>query len=226
MATRRPAELAGFRLMAAVAAVVPRDLPAPSRDPDQIHRAVQEVLSRPEYRQPARPLLERIWSFLLERLAALLAGLGATTAGTIIGILVFVAILVLLAVLATRFIRTMSRSPELDAAVVVGPRRDAAEWRAEAEAHEAAGEWRQAVRCRYRALIADLARLGVVDEVPGRTSGEYRGEVGRNLPSASEAFGGATDVFERAWYGRRPTGAGEAASFRQFAGRVLERSPR
>jgi uncharacterized protein DUF4129 len=225
VAKHRPAELAGLRLMAAVAAVVPRDLPAPSRDPDQIHRAVHDVLSRPEYRPPARPLLARIWSFLFEKLGDLLGGLGETT-GTIIGVVVFAAILALLAVLATRFIRSMSRSPELDAAVVVGPRRDAAEWRAEAEAHEAAGEWRQAVRCRYRALIADLARLGVVDEVPGRTSGEYRGEVGRNQPSALEAFGEATDVFERAWYGRSPTGAGEAASFRQFAGRVLERSRR
>jgi hypothetical protein len=210
----------------AAAALLPRDLTGPSRDPGEIHRAVDEVLARPEYRPAARSWLDQIWSWVLEKLAALLSGLSTTTAGSIIGVLVFVAILVLLALLAARFARTMSRSPEVAAAVVAGPRRGAAEWRAEAEAHEAAGEWRQAVRCRYRALIADLARLGVVDEVPGRTSGEYLGEVGRNLPSAAEPFGGATQVFERAWYGRRPTGAGDAASFRQLAGSVLERSRR
>lgn len=226
MATRRSPERQGFRLATAVVALAPRDLPAPSRDPGEIHRAVDGVLARPEYRPAARPLLDQIWSWLLKGLAALLSGLSTTTAGSIIGVLVFVAILALLALLTTRFVRTMSRSPEVDAAVMAGPRRDAAEWRAEAEAHEAAGEWRQAVRCRYRALIADLARLGVLDEVPGRTSGEYLGEVGRNLPSAAEAFGGATEVFERAWYGRRPTGAGEAASFRQLAVNVLDRSPR
>jgi predicted lipid-binding transport protein (Tim44 family) len=226
VAARRHAERPGYRLVAAIAALVPYDLPAPSRNPDQIHRVVDEVLQRPEFRPAARPLLDQIWSWLLKGLAALLSGLGTTTAGSIIGVVVLVAILALLALLATRFARTMSRSPEVAAAIAAGPRRDAAEWRAEAEAHEAAGDWRQAVRCRYRALIADLARRGVVDELPGRTSGEYLGEVGRNLPKAAEAFGGATEVFERAWYGRRPTGAGEAASFRELAGSVLERSPR
>jgi hypothetical protein len=214
----------GYRV--ADAALLPRDLAGPSRDPREIHRAVDEVLARPEYRPAARPLLDQIWSWLLDKLAALLSGLSTTTAGSIIGVVLFVGILVLLGLLVARFARTMSRSPEVAAAIVARPRREAAEWRAEAEIHEAAGEWRLAVRCRYRALIADLARLGVVDEVPGRTSGEYLGEVGRNLPSAAEAFGGATRVFERAWYGRRPTGSGDAASFRQLAGSVLERLPR
>jgi hypothetical protein len=65
----------------------------------------------------------------------------------------------------------------------------------------------------------------VVEEVPGRTSGEYRGEVGRNLPTSADAFAGATELFERAWYGRRPTGADDAARFRDLARRVLEGAP-
>jgi hypothetical protein len=201
------------------------DLPVPSRDPSQVHRAVDEVLSRPEFRPAARPLLDRIFTWVLARLGELLASLTATTAGSIIGVVLFVAILVVLALLATRFARTMSRSPEVKAAVVTLPRRSAAEWRAEAEAHERAAEWRQAVRCRYRALVAELSSRGLVEEVPGRTSGEYRGEVDRNLPGAAEAFAGATEVFDRAWYGRRPTGEGEVERFRVLAGRVLERVP-
>jgi hypothetical protein len=212
---------------AALAALVglPLDLPAPRRDPSEIHRAVDEVLSRPEFRPAARPLLDRIWTWVLARLGELLATLTATTAGSVIGLVLFAAILALLAVLATRFARTMSRSPEVEAAIVAAPRRSAAAWRAEAEAHEAAGEWRQAVRCRYRALVADLSARGVVEEVPGRTSGEYRGEVARNLPAAAEAFAGATEVFDRAWYGRRPTGEQEALRFQDLAGRVLEGMP-
>jgi predicted lipid-binding transport protein (Tim44 family) len=202
------------------------DLPAPSRDPSEVHRAVDEVLSRPEFRQAARPLLDRILTRVLALLGELLASLMATTAGSVIGLALFIAILLLLALLATRFARTMSRSPEVAAAVVAAPRRGAAEWRAEAEEHEAAGEWRQAVRCRYRALVADLSSRGVVEEAPGRTSGEYRGEVGRNLPAAAEAFAGATEVFDRAWYGRRPTGEVEVQRFRHLAGRVLEGAPR
>jgi Domain of unknown function (DUF4129) len=209
----------------ALMAGVVLDLPAPSRDPSQVHRAVDEVLSRPEFQPAARPLLDRIWTWVLARLGELLASLTATTAGSVIGVALFVAILVLLALLATRFARTMSPGPEVDAAIVSPPRRSAADWRGEAETHERAGEWRQAVRCRYRALVADLSSRGIVEEVPGRTSGEYRGEVDNNLPGAAEAFAGATEVFDRAWYGRRPTAEGELERFRMLAGRVLERVP-
>src|SRR5919197_1551513 len=71
--------------------------------------------------------------------------------------------------------------------------------------------------------VAALVGRGLVEEVPGRTAGEYRGEVRRNAPGAAEAFSGATDPFERAWYGRAPTGADDASHFRDLAGRVLER---
>src|SRR6266542_6294919 len=83
---------------------------------------------------------------------------------------------------------------------------------------------RRHTRC-YRDWSSDVCSSDLVEEVPGRTSGEYRGEVSRNLPNASEAFAGATEVFDRAWYGRQPTGEGEATSFRDLAGRVLARVP-
>jgi len=102
-----------------------------------------------------------------------------------------------------------------------GPTRSAAEWRAEAAAHEAAGRWRDALRCRYRALVAELAGRGLVEEIPGHTSGEYRQDVKVVFPAASVAFDGATDLFEQAWYGDRPTGRDEQAAFDDLARRVL-----
>ncbi len=199
------------------------DPPAPTRDPDQVHRAAGEVLSRPEFREAARPLLSRIWSWVLERLAELLAALAGTSAGSIVGLLLFLLILAAVAAVAVRFARGMTRDPEVAAAIPSEPGRSAEEWRSRAEAHERAGEWRQALRCRYRALVADLGGRGLVEEVPGRTTGEYRGQVERNVPAAAEAFAGATELFERAWYGRTPTGAGELTRFRDLAGRVVER---
>ena len=62
-----------------------------------------------------------------------------------------------------------------------GGARTAAQWRAEAAAHDAAGRWREALRCRYRALVAELAGRGLVEEIPGRTSGEYRIQCGQQL---------------------------------------------
>jgi hypothetical protein len=220
---QRPARALAIGLASVLAPAGLLDLPVPTRDPDQVRRAADEVLSRPEFNQAARPLLARIWAWVLGRLAELLAALVGTSAGSIVGLLLFLLILAAVATVAVRFTRGMTRDPEVAAAIPSKPRRSAEEWRSRAEAHERAGEWRQALRCRYRALVADLAGRGLVEEVPGRTAGEYRGQVERSLPAAAEAFAGATELFERAWYGRAPTGAGEVTHFRDLAGRVVER---
>ena len=205
--------------------LVAGDLPAPTRDPDRVREAVREVLARPEFRPPERTLFQRVVDWLLEQVGWLLAELGASGAGGIVGLAVLVLALLGIGLLAARFSRGMTASPEVRAAVPGAPRRPAADWRAEAESHERAGAWRPAVRCRYRALVADLAAGGLVDEVPGRTAGEYRGEVRRNLPDAAADFAGATELFELAWYGRGETGAREASRLRELSGRVLQRAP-
>ena len=174
----------------------------PVRDPDQVREVTREVLSRPEFRAPQRSLMERVIDWVLEVIGRLLG----------------------VAVLVARFSRGLTPSPEVAAAVPAGRRRSAAEWRAEAEAHERAGAWREAVRSRYRALVADLAFRGVVEEVPGRTAGEYRRQVGRALPDAASDFAGATELFEVAWYGRSDTGAQQAAHLRDLSDRVLQRA--
>jgi hypothetical protein len=209
----------------ATLAVATGDLPAPTRDPDRVREAVREVLARPEFRPPDRTLLQRAFDWALEQLGRLLAELGASGAGGIVGLAVLLLALLGIGLLAAHFSGGMTPSPEVRAAVPGAPRRPAADWRAEAEAHERAGAWRPAVRCRYRALVADLAARGLVDEVPGRTAGEYRREVRRSLPDAAADFAGATELFELAWYGRGETGAREASRLRELSGRVLQRAP-
>jgi len=199
------------------------ELPVPDRDPDQVREVVREVLARPEFRPPHRSLTERALDWVLELIGRLLAALGGSGAGGIVGLILLALVLVGVGVLAARLSRGLTPSPEVAAAVPAGRRRSAAEWRAEAEAQERAGAWREAVRSRYRALVADLASRGLVEEVPGRTAGEYRREVGHALPEAATEFAGATELFEVAWYGRARTGAGEAAHLRDLSDRVLRR---
>jgi len=201
------------------------ELRVPVRDPQQVREVVREVLSRPEFRPPQRSLTERLFDWVLEVIGRLLAALGGSGAGGIVGLILLALVLAGVGVLAARFSRGLTPSPEVAAAVPGGRRRSAAEWRAEAEAHERAGAWREAVRSRYRALVADLAARGLVEEVPGRTAGEYRRQVGRALPEAATDFAGATELFEVAWYGRPSTGAGDAAHLRDLADRVLRRVP-
>ena len=201
------------------------ELRVPDRDPQQVREVVREVLSRPEFRPSHRSLTERLFDWVLEVIGRLLAALGGSGAGGIVGLLLLALVLVGVGVLAARFSRGLTPSPEVVAAVPGGRRRAAAEWRAEAEAQERAGAWREAVRSRYRALVADLAARGLVEEVPGRTAGEYRRQVGRALPEAATDFAGATELFEVAWYGRSSTGARDAAHLRDMADRVLRRVP-
>jgi hypothetical protein len=199
-------------------------LRVPVRDPQEVREVVREVLSRPEFRPPERSLMERLLDWVLEAVGRLLAALGGSGAGGIVGLVLLALVLVGVGILAARFSRELTPSPEVAAAAVGGRRRSGAEWRAEAEAQERAGAWRDAVRSRYRALVADLAARGLVEEVPGRTAGEYRREVGRALPAAASDFAGATELFEVAWYGRADTGAREAAHLRDLSDRVLQRA--
>jgi Domain of unknown function (DUF4129) len=199
------------------------DLRVPDRDPQQVREAVREVLSRPEFRPPDRPLAQRVFDWVLEMIGRLLAALGGSGAGGIVGLVLLALVVLGVGVLAARFSRGLTPSPEVAAAVPGAARRSAAEWRAEAETQERAGAWREAVRSRYRALVADLAARGLVEEVPGRTAGEYRREVGRSLPEAAPDFAGATELFEVAWYGRATPGPREAAHLRDLSDRVLRR---
>lgn len=80
-------------------------------------------------------------------------------------------------------------------------------WRRRAEEHRAHGEFRDSIRCEYRALVGDLARAGFVDEIPGRTSGEERSQVADIAPDASPVaarFAAAADLFDRAWFDTQP----------------------
>ena len=199
-------------------------LRVPVQDPQEVREVVREVLSRPEFRPPERSLMERLLDWVLEAVGRLLAALGGSGAGGIVGLVLLALVLVGVGILAARFWRGLTPSPEVAAAVAGGRRRSAAEWRAEAEAQERTGAWREAVRSRYRALVADLAARGLVEEVPGRTAGEYRREVGRALPAAASDFAGATVLFEVAWYGRADTGPPDAAHLRDLSDRVLQRA--
>jgi hypothetical protein len=199
-------------------------LRVPVRDPQEVREVVREVLSRPEFRPPERSLMERVLDWVLEAIGRLLAALGGSGAAGIVGLVLLALVLVGVGILAARCSRGLTPSPEVAAAVVGGRRRSAAEWRAEAQAQERVGAWRDAVRSRYRALVADLAARGLVEEVPGRTAGEYRRDVGRALPAAAGDFAGATELFEVAWYGRTDTGPREAAHLRDLSDRVLQRT--
>jgi hypothetical protein len=148
---------------------------------------------------------------VLEQIGRALSALEGTGFGTVVGAVVIVAALVLAGWLIARFVGGLRRDPGVDAAGSDQVGRDPEDWLADAERHELEGRLRDAVRCRYRGLVAALSALGVVDEAPGRTTGEYLGQVRRNAPGAAGAFANVTRAFEDAWYGQVEVTAGDLA---------------
>lgn len=111
------------------------------------------------------------------------------------------------------------------AAVAIDRSREPTNWRAEAEEHRRAGRYREAMRCRYRALVGDLARRGLIDEIPGRTTGEERTQLRRVQPDAGRPFTSAADLFDGAWYGHHVVDADDDDRFQAFERDVLAKTP-
>jgi hypothetical protein len=179
--------------------------PRSTVDGDEVRGTVDRVLRDPAFTASRENWLSRlrddVRQWILERLADVFeSGAGTVLAWGLVALAVLVGVLVL--VRATRGLRRGAVAPGGPAAVVV-TRRPATEWLDDARAARSAGDLAEAVRCGYRAVVAGLARRGAVEEVPGRTVGEYRAQVARSRPDEAADFGRASEVFERVWYARR-----------------------
>ncbi len=205
------------------AEVVDGELPEPTTDPADVRARAEKILARPELRPEEPSLFERALDRIAEELVGLLErGLG--TGSGMFGWFLLAALLALVAWLVRRISPTAHRTAEASSSpdVVVEEHRSASDWADAARAHEAAGAWVEALRCRYRALVAELVDRDVVRDVPGRTVGEYREEIASARPAAAAPFRAATTLYEDAWYGHRGAGPAEAEEFADGARAVLE----
>ncbi|MBW3601764.1 MAG: DUF4129 domain-containing protein [Actinobacteria bacterium] len=198
------------------------DPPSQGADPERVRRIVDAILSRPEYAATEPSLVDRARLWVLESLGRLLDLLFSGGRASLLGTVVLALAVLAMTVLAVRFLRGVRRDPERAAAVSEPAGRTARDWLGDAARHEDARRWRDALRCRYRALVAELAAAGLVDDVPGRTSGEYLAELSRRAPGAGPPFDGATRAFETAWYGGAPVDPGSVRMLADGARHVLE----
>lgn len=191
-------------------------------DPDDARRRAAEILAGKEYRSPTKPFLQRGLEWLGRRLAGLLdllnfGGRGGA-AGAVVGWIVVLAALAGLVLLIVWGVRRARRSPTgaadgaEETTISLRVDRPADEWRAEAADHAAAGRWREALRCRYRAVVADLADRGTLDAVPGRTTGDERQQVAERVPELGATFDGVAETFDRVVYGDEPAGPADVAA--------------
>lgn len=187
--------------------------PASTTDPGQVSRTVEQVLRRPAF-TTARPswvtrIRQAVQRWFAERLADLFgSGVGRTASWVVVGVVV-VAALVLVARLAAGTRRGAGRDGPAPALHV---RRSVHDWLDQARAALAIGDNGEAVRCGYGAVVAALAAGGLVDEIPGRTVGEYRAQLRASAPDRVAAFVRASDVFETVWYAQRAASERDVAA--------------
>ncbi|MGK2947808.1 MAG: DUF4129 domain-containing protein [Acidimicrobiales bacterium] len=198
-------------------------LPPSQADPDAVREAADRILAESRYDRPAEPLIDRALGWIGDRISQALGELVTGGGGAVLAWAVLAAAVGGMIYLIVRHGRVGSlRVPRPGAPeVMVELTRSARQWRDEAVALEAAGRWREGLRCRHRALVADLVGQGAIPEQPGRTAGEYVRDIATTRPDAAPSMAAATELFEAAWYGGAATGAAEAERFAELSDRVL-----
>lgn len=223
----------------ALVAVLPRadgapgdggpDLPPTNQVPAEVRRQAAAIVNAKPKAAAEPNLVERVVRWVIDRIDSLLGGLSGGGSGTWLAVVVLVAVAAGLVVLAVFVVRsgalTRRRTKAPSPHVVTEPSRPPEAWRAEAEAHEAGGRFRDALRCRYRSLVVELDERGLLDEVPGRTTGEERAQLAVRAPASAPHFAQATALFEATWYGGAPVGSVDLAEFRRLEALVLAGRP-
>jgi hypothetical protein len=68
--------------------------------------------------------------------------------------------------------------------------------------------------------VGDLVDADLLPDIPGRTAGEYRQDVHRDLPQFGEPFDAATDLFEPVWYSGLAATSDGLTLMRDLAARI------
>ncbi|MGD9792376.1 MAG: DUF4129 domain-containing protein [Acidimicrobiia bacterium] len=182
------------------------ELPVPDdNSADEARRLADEILQRPEFQRAKPGLLERSRDWLARQLSKLFQFASDSGLGTVLSVLFLAGAVTVIAVLIIRVWKVRVVRPEradmIDADVTVRSGIDAAGWRAMAQDHASAGRWREAIRCRYRALVAEMAERRLVDDNDASTTGAERQQVAERAPSAASSFEDVTNIFDEVWYG-------------------------
>lgn len=199
------------------------ELPPPAHEPGGVRDLADRILADPRYDRPGRSIPERILEWFGDQLGKVLGSMVGSGAGTLVAWVLVAAAVGFVAYLVVRYGRAgaLPRSLGGAPATMVELTRSPAEWRADAVRLEAQGRWKEGLRCRHRALIADLVRRGVIPEQAGRTAREHARDVATSLPTVAPEMAAATELFEAVWYGDLPTGADEAERFERLDRHIL-----
>lgn len=170
---------------------------------DDAHRAAVDELSDPGYAAAQPSVLSRIFSWIGDRISDLLDGISNTVPGGIFGLLVLVIVVIVLVVVIRLKTGKLGRAAKQGFQVFDGRTRSADEYRGAAEEAALRGDFDEAVRERFRAVVRALEQRALLDERSGRTADEAAADAGRLLPGCAELLRAGATIFDDVHYGNR-----------------------
>lgn len=175
-----------------------------SRD-DAAKEAAKE-LSKPVYGQAGDSLVTRAITKVVDWIGELLGHLTGQSPDGHLGLIMLIGLLalVVIVVLWRAGVLRTTRGTKSAAVFDSARPRSAAEYREQAEAEAASGDYAAAVRSRFRACVAELTERTVLDERAGRTAYEAVADAGRVVPALRDPLQPAALVFTEVVYGNRP----------------------
>ncbi|MFE0459165.1 DUF4129 domain-containing protein [Kitasatospora sp. NPDC058965] len=193
---------------------------------DVARNAARDELQKAEYHRHDPSLLQRAISWLWDHFNQLLDRLGGPGHSGTTGLVLFLLLFVVIGGLLWWRLGRPGRSATTATALFAdrGPR-SAAEHRAAAERHAAAGEWEDAVREQLRALVRDLEERTLLDPRPGRTADEAAAEAGRRLPTHAAELRTAARLFDDIAYGGRTADRGAYQQLAELDRRLRQTRP-
>ncbi|MFJ9343736.1 DUF4129 domain-containing protein [Streptomyces sp. NPDC101733] len=198
-------------LITSVTTLPSRDGTPPVTTPREPAReAAERELSKALYHQNDPGLLTRAWRRFAHWLDGLFGSASEATPGGAFGVLVILILIVLVVVaLWWRLGSPRRTATGVGGLFDEGPR-SAADHRAAADAHAAAGAWTEAVQEAMRAVVRSLEERTLIDPRPGRTADEAAAEAAVTLPAHAAELRAAARAFDDVTYGGRP---GDSAAY-------------
>lgn len=166
--------------------------------------AAQRELSKSIYHRYDDPWPIRLLRWIGDRIDRVTSDIARHAPGGAAGAIAIVVVILGLAVAARWRFGPVQRSSRGSARLQIEPTLRAADYRREAEAAAAVGDWSAAVVARMRAIARELEQRGAIDERPGRTADELGREAAEQLPALDQPLRAAVAVFDEVAYGRRP----------------------
>jgi hypothetical protein len=174
------------------------------------NEALEKILSMEEFR--GQNSQQSWWSRLIERIFNLLPdemGWMSTVSEWVLYITAALVLISVFILIARRLRKLPSFASTHDVPTQTQRHVDPEMVKMQAYGYSRTGDYKRAIRYLYLALLLYLDKAGLLAYDVGKTDGEYLGEIHGSMKDEADRFVSLTLFFERKWYGKEESDAGD-----------------